>query len=293
MTTQALTTTSQIIGWIYFVSWSISFYGQIYVNYKLKSVRGFKLDFAALNLVGFTFYSLYTSEGYYNPNNNYGLGEVEIQDLLFAYHALVMVIITCIQCMIYERGDNTVSLPARILVVTYVVAATLFYFVTKAEGWTSSDFNWFLLLGYMKLSISTIKYTPQVYWNYLRKSTFGWSIFNILCDFCGGFFSIAQTVVDTINGGGSDFNVIKFSLGNISMVFDVVFMIQHYVIYKNSNLKVEMDASLLFKSDIENKKPYMNGSHDSMSSNGSRKKNPNKSNGNGNKLNMKDILPEY
>jgi len=193
--------------------------------------------------------------------------------------------------MIYERGDNTVSLPARILVVTYVIVATLFYFITKAEGWTSSDFNWFLLLGYLKLSISTIKYTPQVYWNYLRKSTFGWSIFNILCDFGGGFFSIAQTVVDTINGGGSDFNVIKFALGNISMVFDVVFMIQHYVIYKNSHLKVEMEGSLLFKSDIENKK--LNGSRDSMSSDGSTKNGHSKTNGNGTKLNMKNILPDY
>lgn len=28
--------TSDIIGWIYFVCWSISFYGQPYENYKVK-----------------------------------------------------------------------------------------------------------------------------------------------------------------------------------------------------------------------------------------------------------------
>lgn len=28
-----------VVGWIYFFAWSISFYGQIYTNFKLKTYR--------------------------------------------------------------------------------------------------------------------------------------------------------------------------------------------------------------------------------------------------------------
>ena len=47
-------------------------------------------------------------------------------------------------------------------------------------------------LGYSKLAISFIKYTPAVYWNYKRKSTKGWSIFNIISDMIGGVLSLAS-----------------------------------------------------------------------------------------------------
>jgi len=219
-------------------------------------VKGLKLDFVALNLVGFTFYSIYTSEGYFgNFGNEYGLGQVTIQDLLFAYHALAIVIITCIQCLIYPWGESNVSIPTRILVVTYVITAILFYFLTQQSNViaSTSEFNWWLFLGYLKLSISTIKYTPQVYWNYLRKCTVGWSIFNIICDFTGGFFSVAQTVVDTYNGGGGDFNLVKFLLGNISIFFDIIFMIQHYYLYTENNAKEEREnLRSMLSEDMEN-----------------------------------------
>ena len=49
----------QIIGWVYFVAWSISFYPQIYENWKRKSVIGLSFDFLGLNVVGFFLYSLF------------------------------------------------------------------------------------------------------------------------------------------------------------------------------------------------------------------------------------------
>lgn len=48
------------------------------------------------------------------------------------------------------------------------------------------------VLGYSKLVISFVKYSPAVYWNFKRKSTKGWSIFNILLDLVGGAFSLAS-----------------------------------------------------------------------------------------------------
>lgn len=49
---------SEVIGWIYFLAWSLSFYPQIFINYQRKSyllplnlysVSGFSIEFAFLN----------------------------------------------------------------------------------------------------------------------------------------------------------------------------------------------------------------------------------------------------
>jgi hypothetical protein len=59
------------------------------------------------------------------------------------------------------------------------------------------DFLYFC--SYVKLFITLIKYVPQAYLNFRRKSTFGWSIGNILLDFTGGFLSIGQMFVISYN----------------------------------------------------------------------------------------------
>lgn len=50
---------SEIMGWVYFVAWSVSFYPQIYINFKRKSVVGLNFDFLALNIMGFILYSVF------------------------------------------------------------------------------------------------------------------------------------------------------------------------------------------------------------------------------------------
>ena len=88
--------------------------------------------------------------------------------------------------------------------------------------------------GYAKLLITFIKYVPQMWANYKRKSTVGWSIGQILCDFVGGVLSVAQLLLDSSqenDWSGVTGNPAKFMLGNISILFDVIFMVQHYVLY--------------------------------------------------------------
>ena len=87
-------------------------------------------------------------------------------------------------------------------------------------------------MGYFKLAISFLKYLPQFYWNYKRKSTKGWSIMNIMLDFTGGFFSFLQMVLERINGP-LEINGVKLALSILCMVYDVLFMIQHYVLYRH------------------------------------------------------------
>ena len=49
----------QLVGWIYFFAWSISFYPQIILNFRRQSVIGLNFDFLALNLLGHSCYSIF------------------------------------------------------------------------------------------------------------------------------------------------------------------------------------------------------------------------------------------
>ena len=60
-------TLSNIIGWMYFTAWSLSFYPQAILNYQTKSVAGFSTEFALMNPSGFFFYSLYSVGGSVDP----------------------------------------------------------------------------------------------------------------------------------------------------------------------------------------------------------------------------------
>jgi cystinosin len=54
------------------------------------------------------------------------------------------------------------------------------------------------MAGYSKAAITFVKYMPQVYLNWKRQSTVGWSLANVCLDFLGGFFSFMQTAVQTL-----------------------------------------------------------------------------------------------
>jgi cystinosin len=83
--------------------------------------------------------------------------------------------------------------------------------------------------------------------NHQRKSTDGWSIWNIILDFTGGLLSDLQLIFDCKDL--HDFSAItgnfaKFGLGSISIVFDVIFMFQHYVLYAESETTDEQQSLL-------------------------------------------------
>ncbi|KAL7451042.1 hypothetical protein ACHAWC_002883 [Mediolabrus comicus] len=100
------------------------------------------------------------------------------------------------------------------------------------------DFLYFL--SFVKVGITLIKYIPQVLLNYRRKSTSGWQIWNILLDFSGGTLSIIQLIGDSLSQDGSWTGVIgnpaKLGLGLVSISFDIIFMVQHYVLYRNPQI---------------------------------------------------------
>ncbi|CAG5082914.1 Similar to CG17119: Cystinosin homolog (Drosophila melanogaster) [Cotesia congregata] len=255
---------SEVVGWIYFLAWSISFYPQIYTNYKRKSVVGLNFDFLSLNIVGFFLYSLFNCGLYWIPeievrnfiiyktkyieknikNSNLlfqleyfrrypkGLNPVQINDIFFAIHAFFATAFTIGQCFFYEVGTQKVSVTARI--IHGLFTATIIILIVLGVVGTIKWLDFLYSCSYIKLIITLIKYIPQAFYNFKRKSTVGWSIGNIILDFTGGILSMLQMVLNAYNY--DDWKSIfgdptKFGLGFFSVAFDVLFLLQHYVFY--------------------------------------------------------------
>jgi cystinosin len=243
---------SAIFGWIYFLAWSVSFYGQFIENFRRKSVSGLNFDFEIYNLVGFSGYTIYTVRGYLD--NNLGTGTVQIQDIFFAAHALLLTILTLIQILYFYNPRDSLQKISNItitIVLIMIWGAILLIIVEYGFGYYDPHvkenrkyiFNSLVYLGWCKVFISLIKYIPQVVSNFRRRSTIGWNIHNILLDFTGGAFSFGQNIIDsfrdefsiTSDDQSKGLNIAKYALSIISMLFDIVFMVQHYILFKNSN----------------------------------------------------------
>lgn len=98
----------------------------------------------------------------------------------------------------------------------------------------ASNSNQIYAIQYVKLILTVWKYVPQVFANFKRQSTIGWSITQQLLDFSGGVLSLLQLLIDSslqADWSGLTGNPVKFGLANISLLFDVIFITQHYVLY--------------------------------------------------------------
>ncbi|KAF9175664.1 hypothetical protein BGX21_010569 [Mortierella sp. AD011] len=234
---------SHLIGWAYFIAWSASFYPQVILNWRRKSVQGLSIDFIYLNVLGFLCYSIFNLAFFYSAEvqeeyrkRNDGQDNlVRANDVFFAVHALILSAFTLFQTFIYKRGEGqSVSRPIKLLIFITIFGASIV--LGAAINGASQWIDLLYYLSYIKLGISFIKYCPQVYLNYSAQSTVGWSIHNILLDFTGGVLSIAQLVLDAyISNGWSGISgdPVKFGLGFLSILFDLVFMAQHYILYRS------------------------------------------------------------
>ncbi|XP_076278859.1 lysosomal cystine transporter cystinosin isoform X3 [Lasioglossum baleicum] len=245
---------SSVVGWIYFLAWSVSFYPQIYSNYKRKSVVGLNFDYLSLNLVGFIMYGLFNCSLFwitdieleYFRRYPKGLNPVQVNDVFFSLHAVFATVITIIQCFLYERGNQRVSITARIIHLVFAVFIVLSIILAAVNTIAWLDFLYYC--SYVKLCITLIKYVPQAFYNYKRKSTVGWSIGNIFLDFTGGILSMLQMILNAYNY--DDWESIfgdptKFGLGFFSVAFDIFFIIQHYVLYRSPSRRITLDLSSL------------------------------------------------
>uniref|UniRef100_A0A7S2SJ47 Cystinosin n=1 Tax=Mucochytrium quahogii TaxID=96639 RepID=A0A7S2SJ47_9STRA len=267
----SLDTLSYFIGWLYFFAWSASFYFQPILNYQRKSTVGLSYNFLWLNLVGFACLSVYECAFYFSDhvkqayaNQNDGAkSTVMINDVVFALHAFALCALTLIQVYFagYEQSTGRQTwLAVRAVVAGVVIFSIVWLAVIYSRGnpvWeegmngTFTMITYLYSLSYIKLSISFIKYCPQLFLNFRLKSTQGWSIYNILLDLTGGVLSLAQLILDSSrhhDWSGVTGNPVKLGLSLLSIFFDLCFIVQHYVLYPEKNGKVVREST---DSDIE------------------------------------------
>ncbi|KAL9107631.1 MAG: hypothetical protein Q9227_007534 [Pyrenula ochraceoflavens] len=230
------------------------------LNWQRKSTYGLTIDFPTLNVLGFVCYSISTTTFLFSPlirqqyaarNPKAPEPTVRFNDVAFAVHAVVLCIITYSQFWPKLWGFK-VGKSQRILKPIagivwgsmLAVLVTMFLVLSKSKdgghdprGWAWIDVVSTFVDSYVKLIVTVVKYMPQVRANYQRKSTMGWSIGQILLDFSGGVLSIVQLLIDSSlqdDWSGLIGNPVKFGLGNVSIFFDVIFMTQHYVLYRHA-----------------------------------------------------------
>lgn len=258
---------SNILGYTYFVAWSISFYPQIILNYKRKKTEGLSVDLCILVVYGFIAYTAFNCAMFWSENireeysQRYHGGDVLVQsnDVAFSVHALIMSSVTLWQIAYY---DGFRKRPASMYTIVFV-AATFFIgtfyavFITFIDEGFFTWINFLYLLSYLKIIITCIKYVPQVYLNYCRKSTVGWNVWSVVLDFVGGLLSFLQLILDCWNindFSGISGDLTKFCLSVLSMSFDIIFLVQHYIMYPSegeNELNLELEENLL----IEDRKP--------------------------------------
>ncbi|KAG8935129.1 hypothetical protein FRC03_011509 [Tulasnella sp. 419] len=244
---------SQILGWGYFLSWSTSFYPQVILNWRRKSVNGLSIDFTILNAIGHTCYAVYASNFYFNSDiqkeyrrrHRGNDSTVALNDVAFAVHASILAWITLAQTFYYPRGSGQqLSLFNRVIITLFVLLVALD--TTSVLKGAEHGLDVLYHLSYFKLWITLSKYVPQVYMNWSRQSTVGWSIQVILLDFTGGALSLSQMLFDAYmesNWSSITGNPIKLGLSTQTLIFDLIFMVQHYILYRHSWKKSSDDIS--------------------------------------------------
>ncbi|CUA76815.1 Cystinosin homolog [Drosophila melanogaster] [Rhizoctonia solani] len=232
---------SQSLGWTYFVAWTISFYPQVFLNIRRKSVDGLSIDFVSLNVVGFTSYTIYTTNFFFNEevreeyqkrHDGYD-SSVQLNDVAFAMHALVLTLVTLFQTFYYPRGPEQ-----RLSTFNRVVIGFMVIFIAVDLGRVATHqahlIDVLYHLGTFKLYVSIAKYIPQAFSNFNRKSTEGWSIGNVLLDTTGGLLSLLQLLIDSFaldDWSSITGNPVKFGLSMLSLSFGLLFISQHYILY--------------------------------------------------------------
>lgn len=226
------------LGWLYVGCWSVSFYPQVISNYQRKSVTGLSCDYIIANVFGFLCYGIFNTVMYfselarreYRDRHDGKDNLIAINDVVFAVHATILATIMLVQVNLYRKPNEGPSNIAVGLAIGLMFVILLGVGLIHFSNLPLLDF--LDVLSFIKILLTCIKCIPQVWLNWMRRSTCGFSVANVLLDFFGGFFSIGQLIVDAAITGhweGVGGCKAKLALGVISILFDAVFLFQHYI----------------------------------------------------------------
>lgn len=237
---------SSVLGWLYFVCWASAPYPQVFLNHSRKSTVGYSLDFAVLSILGFACYSVFncaffwseTVQQAYMQRHDGNRNAVELNDVVFAVHATGIHGVLILQCLLYPQADRVGSRMTDVTTALTVFSIAAFALGVVMTGNCDDGFlttlNLMYYLSYVKLVSTLVKNVPQVVLNFHRQSTAGFTIWAVLLDVPGSILSLAQLALDSWalgDWGAMLGDPVKLWLAVASLVIDVVYCVQHYVLY--------------------------------------------------------------
>ncbi|CAI5968562.1 unnamed protein product [Closterium sp. NIES-64] len=160
---------------------------------------------------------------------------VSASDVAFSVHAVALTAFTVWHawCTIAEGGQ-------RVSWTCKAISLGVWLFALLSSLLSSFHHDWLGLVttfNYIQVVMTTIKYIPQAWFNWQRRSTVGWSISNVLMDLTGGTASLLMMFVQSIDQNSFvNFtgNVGKLALSGETIAFDILFAVQHYVLFPHA-----------------------------------------------------------
>ncbi|KAM3440052.1 hypothetical protein MY4824_002307 [Beauveria thailandica] len=243
---------SAIIGWAYTLCWGVSFYPLLLSNIRRRSTDGVSIDFCLLNMLGMAAYATYNVVFFFSPvvrrqyaerNPENPTPMVQPNDVAYTLHGLA--ISSTIYSQFYPRlwGFYTtrpvkISLWCSMTFWASILVALLGILAASASP-DSQSWMWLdvvYLVGNFKTLLTLLKYLPQVWLNYRRKSTQGLPPLPFALDIGGATLSLLQLLIDVAYSDQSAAlaNPVKLVLSNLLIFFDAVLLFQRFVLYRDA-----------------------------------------------------------
>lgn len=146
-----------------------------------------------------SFYFIPSIQDEYKQRNDGQSNLIKFNDVFFAVHALLLTSVYLLQVIMFRKKEEKLSVAGALscggVCIALIVLTALCVF--NLFSWL----NLMYVMSYVKLVLTITKYIPQVYMNYLLKSTVGWHVQNVILDFAGGILSITQLFLDAFSSG--------------------------------------------------------------------------------------------
>ena len=133
----------------------------------------------------------------------------------------------------------------------------MFFLQVFLKSLSSKYYGFIAFCGYLKTATTLLKYLPQLLINIRVKSTEGFNILLPLMDFVGGLTSMFQLFVDEWEAGADNpftsphFNIAKFGVGFASILYNIVFFVQHFCVYRGRTTQQARQQSLIHHPDAQ------------------------------------------
>lgn len=259
---------SEILGLIYVCCWSVSMYPPLWTNWRRRSASALSVDFVMLNTTGYFYLvislilQLYCwlppPEGHDLTHEGIALKpKITNFDLCYSSHGLLLNLVLASQLLMgqslwgfkKERSVRMKPVYSRILSLSLLGfggLTLLFTNYNSRAGWDNlRTLAYCNRLFMLKISMSLLKYVPQVIHNHERRSMKGFAIQGTILDITGGIASLLQLILQIAND--KDFNTSvfmanfgKIGLAIVTILFNFIFLSQ-WITYGNKSIVTVKD----------------------------------------------------